>query len=294
MKIRNWENYQGYEKRGPRWLKLHVALINDPAWIGLPVAARALLPVLWIVASTQGTEGTLPDEPALLSILAHVTPEEVSQGLPALVAAGFIQREKTVARPATEVSGEKSRERVETERENNSAVPVPPSRPVEGEFEGEPAPGEVGSRAGNGVSPERSLPGPDAGATSEAQHPPGASPSTVLGSVDARPALAIPAVQSDSPPRPLSAEERQEYADAVWDAWCLRRGGGKRGERLVISSAEFGVIDWCFAKGTRPTVPLRIVLGAITDLGGDPRGKPLTYARDAIQRAAAKWARRTM
>jgi hypothetical protein len=114
VKIRNWEAFQGYEKRGPRWIKLHVALLNDPAWITLPLVARAVLPALWIAASHQGTAGELPDDPAVLSILCHCQESELRQALPHLSRARFIVCDESVAALATTVSGERE---TETERE---------------------------------------------------------------------------------------------------------------------------------------------------------------------------------
>lgn len=117
LQVRNWSQYQGYAKRGPSWVKLHVGLINDPAWINLPTESKALLPALWIVASGQGTDGWLPDDVAMLSILSHFPTSVVKAGLQPLVDAGFMVRDECVAAGATDVSGEKRREETEERRE---------------------------------------------------------------------------------------------------------------------------------------------------------------------------------
>lgn len=120
--IKKWSEYQGYDKRGPRWLKLHLSLINDPAWIALPVESRALLPVLWIVAANAGTDGIIPSDTRLLSILCHVPEAEIKDGLPALIHNGLLipddssrATRDSVAPVAPTVSGEESRGRGERE-----------------------------------------------------------------------------------------------------------------------------------------------------------------------------------
>lgn len=155
LRVKNWSEYQGYEKRGPRWLKLHVGLLNDPAWIRLPVASKALLPALWIVAAGQGTEGYLPEDVGMLAILSHMAQADVRSGLPPLVAAGFLLKDDhcdgSVALVATEVSGEERRveeSRDRGERDTDSRPSVADSPPTD-------APGRV--PRGPGASTQREI-----------------------------------------------------------------------------------------------------------------------------------------
>lgn len=76
--------------------------------------------------------------------------------------------------------------------------------------------------------------------------------------------------------------EKREFAEAIWEAWRKKRGGGS----FVISAAEYTLVDQCWSED----VPLRIVLRGIQDCAGKPTPKtPLTYARGAVKDAIAHW-----
>lgn len=49
----NWASFQHYSKRNPPWIKLHRSLLDDPVFQCLPVASKALAPMLWLQASTE-------------------------------------------------------------------------------------------------------------------------------------------------------------------------------------------------------------------------------------------------
>lgn len=144
MKIAKWETFQGYQKTGPKWIKLHAGLIDKPEWMRLPLVAKAVLPLLWIAASRSGSTGELPDEPAMLSMLCHMKESEVLEALPSLIAAGFVECEGFVASPAKDLSQpvreecrprERERERESTDRE---PVQSPPSSSVDSQAETAP------------------------------------------------------------------------------------------------------------------------------------------------------------
>lgn len=48
---RNWHEFQHYKTRNPPWVKLHRKLLNDRDFCSLPLEARALLPMLWLLAA---------------------------------------------------------------------------------------------------------------------------------------------------------------------------------------------------------------------------------------------------
>lgn len=122
MKLIGWEKFQGYTKRGPAWIKLHTSLIDQPQFLGLPLVARAVLPVLWITAARLSDDGSLPDDLAMLAVLAHCSQDELRKALPPLRQAGFISCDESVATPATTLSPQRERE---TEREGETEIPAP-------------------------------------------------------------------------------------------------------------------------------------------------------------------------
>lgn len=122
MKLIGWEKFQGYTKRGPAWIKLHTSLIDQPQFLGLPLVARAVLPVLWITAARLSDDGSLPDDLAMLAVLAHCSQDELRQALPTLRLAGFISCDDSVATTATTLSPQTERE---TEGEGETEIPAP-------------------------------------------------------------------------------------------------------------------------------------------------------------------------
>jgi hypothetical protein len=118
LRIVDWQKHQGYEKRGPRWIKLYLSLTDQPAYLTLPVVARAVLPVLWVTAARVGEDGELPDDLTMLSRLTHLDEAELSVALQPLERAGFIEFDKVVARAATESSQGQRQPCRERERES--------------------------------------------------------------------------------------------------------------------------------------------------------------------------------
>jgi hypothetical protein len=125
MRISGWDKFQGYKKRGPEWIKLHLSLIDQPEFLRLPVVARALLPSLWITAARTSEDGQIPDDIEVLSIVSHVRESELREGLPILVSNGFITCDNIVAMLATTQSVEQSRAEQRESRADCAAVASP-------------------------------------------------------------------------------------------------------------------------------------------------------------------------
>ena len=87
---RNWINFQHYKNRRPPWIRLYRALLDDRQFQRLPLASRALAPMLWLLASEHdgGVFDATIDE---LSFRLRQSPEEIYEGLQPLVNAGFFE-----------------------------------------------------------------------------------------------------------------------------------------------------------------------------------------------------------
>lgn len=105
--VPNWDRFQHYRDRDPRWIKLHRSLASDPDWWDLSGHRRAVLVGIWLEYAT--TNRRLPDDTSTLSrrIGVRVTRPDVE----ALVAAGFIQisASKPLAPSYQDASPEKTR-----------------------------------------------------------------------------------------------------------------------------------------------------------------------------------------
>jgi hypothetical protein len=51
LSVKNWTSFQHYGKRRPPWIKLHHGLLDNVDFLRLPIASKALAPLLWLVAS---------------------------------------------------------------------------------------------------------------------------------------------------------------------------------------------------------------------------------------------------
>jgi hypothetical protein len=90
MKIipKDWRTFQHYKDRDPSWIKLHKKLLDNYEFSRLPVASKALAPMLWLLASEY--EGGVID--ATLGKLAYrlrMTEGEVAEALQPLLESDF-------------------------------------------------------------------------------------------------------------------------------------------------------------------------------------------------------------
>jgi hypothetical protein len=121
---KNWTVFQHYKDRCPPWVKLHRELLNDKEFMCLPVASKALAPLLWLLASESKTgefDGSIEE----LVFRLRFTVKEVEAGLKPLIDKGFFLSASGVladclqgARPETET------EREERERQKQLALDV--------------------------------------------------------------------------------------------------------------------------------------------------------------------------
>ena len=85
---KNWESFQHYKDRSPTWIKLHKHLLDDMAFQRLPVGARALAPMLWLLAS-ESVQGIFNGSTEELSFRLRQNEKEISVSLEALIKSGF-------------------------------------------------------------------------------------------------------------------------------------------------------------------------------------------------------------
>lgn len=71
LAVRNWERFQHYKDRSPPWIKLYVALLDDPAFLALPDAAKGQLCALFLLAAKR--QNVLPSKRATLRALIGCT-----------------------------------------------------------------------------------------------------------------------------------------------------------------------------------------------------------------------------
>jgi hypothetical protein len=117
---KNWSVFQHYKDRCPPWIKLHRDLLNDRVFMRLPLASKALAPMLWLLAS-ESKDGHFDGSQDELVFRLHITDQEYISGIKPLIdngffiiASGVLADCKQVAIPETETEGETKAEKKKT------------------------------------------------------------------------------------------------------------------------------------------------------------------------------------
>lgn len=121
---KNWSSFQHYKDRAPAWIKLHKALLDDYEFQCLPVASRALAPMLWLLASEQ-QDGVIDACAAKVAFRLRMTEDDFLEALKPLIKQGFFDdASDALASCKRESIPEKEtyREEIEEEAEKNSAT----------------------------------------------------------------------------------------------------------------------------------------------------------------------------
>jgi uncharacterized phage protein (TIGR02220 family) len=99
IKPKNWQAFQHYKDGTPVvWIKLYKKLLDDFEFQSMPVASRALAPMLWLMA-TEHPEGVIDADPDRLTFRLRWTGSAMADALSPLIGKGFFE---VVQFPATE------------------------------------------------------------------------------------------------------------------------------------------------------------------------------------------------
>ena len=130
LKPKNWAVFQHYKDRCPPWIKLHRDLLNDRVYMRLPIASKAIAPMLWLLAS-ESKDGVFDGSLDELVFRLHITEKEYQSGVKPLidnnffsVVSGVLAERLHDAIPERETETELE---TETKREKNAtSVACPP------------------------------------------------------------------------------------------------------------------------------------------------------------------------
>lgn len=130
LKPKNWSAFQHYNKRTPPWIKLHRGLLDDFEYQRLPVASKALAPMLWLIAS-EHEDGEFDGSVEFLSFRLRWNEEEIAAGVKPLIEKGFfvvssgaLADRYQCATPETEAETEGETEK-ETEKSQTNGASAP-------------------------------------------------------------------------------------------------------------------------------------------------------------------------
>jgi len=129
LQPKNWAVFQHYKDRCPPWIKLHRDLLNDRSYMRLPIASKALAPMLWLLAS-ESKDGVFDGSLDELVFRLHITKKEYQDGLKPLIdndffilVSGVLAERKQSAIPETEGEGETEKEK-ETDAPEGVSIEV--------------------------------------------------------------------------------------------------------------------------------------------------------------------------
>jgi len=88
LQPKNWAVFQHYKDRCPPWIKLHRDILNDRVYMCLPLASKAIAPLLWLLAS-ESKDGTFDGSLDELVFRLHITPKDYQDGVKPLIDKGF-------------------------------------------------------------------------------------------------------------------------------------------------------------------------------------------------------------
>jgi hypothetical protein len=88
LQPKNWRDFQHYKNRNPPWIRLHRSLLDNLEFHRLPVASRALAPLLWLLAS-ESTDGLIDANPENLSFRLRMSEKEINSAIRPLIDKGF-------------------------------------------------------------------------------------------------------------------------------------------------------------------------------------------------------------
>ena len=122
LHIKNWSEFQHYTDRRPPWVKLHHSLLDNFEFHCLPVASKALAPMLWLLAS-EAVEGNISDDLSKIAFRLRMTPEDVQIALKPLIDKGFIIADSNVLADCNQVATPETETETETETKTEISKP---------------------------------------------------------------------------------------------------------------------------------------------------------------------------
>jgi hypothetical protein len=125
LRPKNWADFQHYKDRSPAWIKLHRGILDDYDFSCLPIASKALAPLLWLLAS-EDKDGNFTDDPKRIAHRLRWTVEEVVSGLKPLIDSGFFSIASGVLAECYQDAclEERRGEDIKREKEKNTVQPA--------------------------------------------------------------------------------------------------------------------------------------------------------------------------
>ena len=120
LKPRNWAVFQHYKDRSPPWIKLHRDLLTDRAFMCLPIASKAIAPMLWLLAS-ESKNGIFDGSLEELQFRLHISKSEYDTGIKSLIDKGFFEIVSGMLASCNQDAIPETETETETDKEANAS-----------------------------------------------------------------------------------------------------------------------------------------------------------------------------
>ena len=119
---KNWSSFQHYKDRSPAWIKLHRGLLDDFEFSRLPVASRALAPLLWLLAS-ESDDGEISGSIEEIAFRVRMIETDLREAIKPLIESGFfIDDSSLLAECKHEAIPEREEEEQEKTEEKDTSL----------------------------------------------------------------------------------------------------------------------------------------------------------------------------
>jgi hypothetical protein len=123
MRPKNWGDFQHYKDRLPPWIKLHRSLLTDREFMCLPIASKAIAPLLWLLAS-ESKDGSFDGSLDELQFRLHISKKDYEDGIKPLIDKGFFVVDSEVLADCFQVATPERETETETKRETEKKATV--------------------------------------------------------------------------------------------------------------------------------------------------------------------------
>jgi hypothetical protein len=120
LQPKNWAHFQHYKDRCPPWIKLHRDLLNNRDFMRLPLASKALAPLLWLLAS-ESKDGAFDGSLDELVFRLHISEKDYHDGLKPLLDKGFFISDDVMLAPRLQDAIPEREGETETKTEKKAA-----------------------------------------------------------------------------------------------------------------------------------------------------------------------------
>lgn len=128
IKPKNWADFQHYKDRSPTWIKLHKSILDNYDYQRLPLASKALAPMLWLLAS-EYDEGKIPLDYDLIAFRLRVDIDDLKNAISPLIHSGFFVCNQDASKPLAECLPREEDIKHIKQEEKEKAFVAPKARP---------------------------------------------------------------------------------------------------------------------------------------------------------------------